>query len=167
MRFHTFIYSAIIFLVCFSSCSPGKKASGSAVQSNAMVPGVIIYQTTRDYSKNVPVILSEDKKSIESYPGIKDVYIGEKLAYPTSLAKGFWLDNRGINQHVAFLTITYEEYAKLPQTPSAEELIKMVLDDSSLVCMYKGNARESYRDIVKDLNKKIKKGDFSGFEKMK
>ena len=167
MRGITLIYSAVILSVCFSSCSSGKKVSGSAVQSNAMVPGVIIYQTTRDYSKNVPVILSEDKKSIASYPGVSDVYIGEKLAYPTALANGFWLDNRGINQHVAFLGITYEEYAKLPQTPTVDELIKMIVDSSPLQCMYKGNARDSYSNIVKELNKKIKKGDFSGFEKMK
>ncbi len=167
MRGITLIYSVVILSVCFSSCSSGKKIAGSAVQSNAMVPGVIIYQTTRDYSKNVPVILSEDKKSITSYPGVSDVYTGEKLAYPTALANGFWLDNRGINQHVAFLGITYEEYAKLTQTPTADELIKMIVDSSPLQCMYKGNARDSYTNIVKDLNKKIKKGDFSGFEKLK
>ena len=167
MRGITLIYTAVVLSVCFASCSSGKKLPGPAIQSNAMVPGVIIYQTTRDYSKNVPVILSEDKKSIASYPGVTDIYTGEKLAYPTALAGGFWLDNRGINQHVAFLGITYEEYAKLPQTPTSEELFKMILDDSPLQRMYRGNARDSYSNIVKDLNKKIKKGDFSGFEKMK
>ncbi len=167
MRGITLIYTAAFLTVYFSSCSSGKKVPVSAIQSNVMIPGVIIYQTTRDYSKNVPVILSEDKKSIASYPGVTDVYTSEKLAYPTALAKGFWLDNRGINQHVAFLSITYEEYAKLPQTPANEELFKMILDSSPLQSMYKGNARDSYTNIVKDLNKKIKKGDFSGFEKLK
>jgi len=161
------IWLAIALGVYSTACCSGKKVTKTNVISVSMVPKVIIYQTTRDYSMYVPVILSEDKKSIESYPGISDVYTGGQLAYPTALKKGFWLDNRGISPRVAFLNITYEQYAKLQQTPSTEELMKMILDDAPLLSMYRGKARTGYSDIVKDLNKMIKKGDFSDFEKIK
>ena len=93
-------------------------------------PPVIIYKTTRDYSRNVPVTLNADGTKIVSYPAVSDV---RSLPYPTPLADGFLLDNRGIGQHVAFLSYTYEEYAALPKTPTAAELFEKIIDKHPLV----------------------------------
>ncbi len=164
------LWSAIFLLSCVMiSCSGAKKAESMKTEQNESVAGpkAIIYQTKKDYSKLVPVILSDDKKSIESYPDIKDIYFGDALAYPTQLHKGYWLDNRGISKNVAFIKLSYEEYSKLQKTPSPEELLTMIIDDQPLVSMYSCGLRSSYQDITHDLNSMIDADDFSAFTKMK
>lgn len=166
-----FCLSTLILLsgMIITSCSNVKNAEKMNSNQKVLVPGpkVIIYQTKNDYSKFVPVILSDDKKSIESYPDIKDIYFNGSLAYPTQLNKGYWLDNRGINKNVAFVNLTYEAYSKLPKTPLPEELIKMIIDNEPVVCMYSCGTRSSYQDIFTDLNAKIDANDFSTFIKIK
>jgi hypothetical protein len=152
-----------------SSCCSAKK-SGKADDSlkiEVSSPEVIIYKTNKDYSTLVPVLLSKDKTTIESYPDVKDVFYKGKLAYPTLLHNDYLLDNRGINENAAFLRITYEEYSKLDKTPSAEELRNMILDDNPILEMYRCGTKTSYKEIEKELNAKIDAGDFSGFVKMK
>ena len=102
-------------------------------------PPVIIYKTTRDYSRNVPVTL---------------------LPYPTPLADGFLLDNRGIGQHVAFLSYTYEEYAALPKTPTAAELFEKIIDKHPLVEIHFCGNRYQYKNLVEELNAQIRAGKF-------
>lgn len=151
------------------SCCSAKKAESMKSDQKAFSTGpkVIIYQTRKDYSELVPIILSDDKKSIESYPDVKDIYYNGSLAYPTHLHKGYWLDNRGITANVAFLNITYEEYSKLPKTPSPEELMNRIADSQPLINMYSCGSRSSYKDILAELNSKIDAGDFSAFIKIK
>lgn len=169
MRRFLTLSTVLLFSAVIISCGITKKAENMNSDQKAFLSGpkAIIYQTKMDYSKLVPVILSDDKKSIESYPDIKDVYFNENLAYPTQLHKGFLLDNRGINANVAFIKLTYEEYSKLSKTPSQEELMKMIIDAQPIVSMYSCGLRSSYQDIGKELNTKIDIGDFSMFVKIK
>lgn len=161
--------SLILISGMIVSCCGAKKAEKMKTDQKSFMPGpkVIIYQTKRDYSKLVPVILSDDKKSIESYPDIKDIYFNGNLAYPTQLHKSYWLDNRGISINVAFINITYDEYSKLPKTPSPDELMKMVMDTEPLVSMYSCGNRSSFQKIVSELNAKIDDDNFSSFVKIK
>ena len=162
--------STIFLLSCMIiSCSGSKKTESMKTDQKVSVSGpkAIIYQTKKDYSKLVPIILSDDKKSIESYPDIKDIYFNGTLAYPTLLHKGYWLDNRGINKNVAFIKLSYEEYSKLQKTPVPEELLIMIVDDQPLVSMYSCGVRSSYEDIEKEMNARIDSSDFSAFTKIK
>ncbi len=169
MRQFILLSSTFLFTLVILSCGSTKKAENMKSTQNVQVPGpkAIIYQTKEDYSKLVPVILSDDKKTIESYPDVKDVYFNGSLAYPTQLHKGYWLDNRGIGENVAFLKLTYEEYSKLQKTPSPEELMMMVTETQPIVNMYSCGLKSSYMDIVKELNTKIDTDDFSSFIKIK
>ena len=110
------IFSATLLLVLMSLKLPGGKPKAYITG-----PAAIIYKTKADYSKNVPVTLSDDKLHVVSYPAPQDVYFHGELAYPTQLAKGFLLDNRGISVNSAFISLTYEEYSKLPAAPDPEE----------------------------------------------
>lgn len=161
--------SVLVISSLIASCCSSKKAENLKSDDQVFLPGpkVIIYQTKNDYSKFVPVILSEDGKSIESYPDIKDIYLNGNLAYPTQLNHGYWLDNRGISKNVAFIKLTYEEYSSLTKTPSADELMNMITDFQPLICMYSCGIRSSYKDIEKELNEKIDSEDFSTFAKIK
>lgn len=120
-------------------------------------PPVIIYKTTRDYSRNVPVTLNADGTKIVSYPAVSDV---RSLPYPTPLADGFLLDNRGIGQHVAFLSYTYEEYAALSKTPTAAELFEKIIDKHPLVEIHFCGNRYQYKNLVEELNAQIRAGKF-------
>ncbi len=135
--------SVILISSMIAACCSTKKTENLKSSDQVFLPGpkVIIYQTKNDYSKFVPVILSEDKKSIESYPDIKDIYLNGNLAYPTQLHHGYWLDNRGISKNVAYF--------------------------QPLICMYSCGIRSSYKDIEKELNSKIDSEDFTTFAKIK
>ncbi len=161
----TLLLSGILLSYC---CSP-RKATNNTVNTAVSIPGpkVIIYKTTNDYSKLVPVILSDDKKTLVSYPDIRDVYFNGNLAYPTRLHDGYWLDNRGIDKNVAFINMTYEEYSKLKATPSPAELMAMIIDPQPLSIMYNCGSRALYNNIEQEINIKIDKGDFSSFVRLK
>ena len=118
-------------------------------------PPTLIYKTKKDYRKNVPVILSEDKTKIVSYPHPKDIFYKGKLAYPYELKNGYLLDNCGINVNVAFLKMTYEEYSKLENGPSLEELLNMIIDKNPLVELYYCGNRYSLKNEILDLNQLI------------
>ena len=118
-------------------------------------PPAIIYKMKRDYSQNVPVLLSVDKQTIASYPHPRDLYLNGKLATPTQLQKGYWLDNRGINENVAFLKFTYEEYAAMGDAPSMQELKESILDDSPIKEMWNCGPRHRFNNIVDELNEWI------------
>lgn len=130
-------------------------------------PPAIIYKTKANYFDKVPVTLSDDKRSISSFPDIRDVYINGQYTYPTRLKDGFLLDNRGISGNVGFLRLTYGEYSKLEKTPTASEIMEMILDDDPLVEMYDCGLRSDYRDIEAELNDLIGEGDFSSLKKLR
>ena len=99
-------------------------------------PPLMVYKTVKNYNKNVPVILTEDKTAISSYPDVKDIYYKGEFSYPTEVADGYLIDNRGINKNVAFIDLTYEAYSKFSETPSAEALYSMILGKDPLLELY-------------------------------
>ena len=117
--------------VCFTDCKTQKETQNVSV--SMALPPTIIYKTKKDYNKNVAVILSDDKTKITGYPATTDV---SAKNYPTVLKKGYLLDNRGIGKNVAFISLTYEEYAALKSTPSSSELFKMIIDNDPIKEMY-------------------------------
>ena len=165
-----FLLPCMIFWT--SGCSRPVTSAGSSAavekgSSAAPSPPCIVYKTKADYSKNIPVILSGDKKRIVSYPDVKDVYYQGEFAYPAGLKKGFLLDNRGIGPDVAFLSVTYEEFSKMEKTPSADELYDLIIDKDPLLVMYKCGNRSDYQDIKKELNEIISSGKIETFTKLK
>lgn len=165
-----FILSGVLFFTSmFSSCCSTKKTVNTENKPTVALPGpqAVIYQTKKDYSEFVPVNLTDDKKSVESYPDIKDVFMNGELAYPAKLNGGFFLDNRGITANSAFLNITYKEYSELSATPSPEKIMTMIQEKDPFICIYKCGLRASFQEIEKELNGKIDANDLSSFEKIK
>jgi hypothetical protein len=114
---------------------------------------LIIYQTKSDYSNLVPVILSENAAEIVSYPSPSDLKDGEgNMMYPEKLEGGFWLDNRGVNNRVAFLKYTYQEYISFKELPSLEVLYENIVDKNPLVKIYDCGSRGSYENPKEDIN---------------
>ena len=130
-------------------------------------PSTIIYKTRKDYSKNVPVTLSEDKSKIVSYPAPQDLFFKGSLAYPTPLAKGYLLDNRGVSPNTAFLSLTFEQYAKLSVAPTTDDLYKMIIDKDPITAMYNLGSRYKYKDAVKEIDSLIEHHKLKEFERLK
>lgn len=160
------LLAIIISIIIMNSCSSVKKnkITMKAKETDKDIvmlnfksgPPTIIYKTKKDYNKFVPVILSEDKSKIVSYPHPSDILVNDKFSYPTQLEKGYLLDNRGINNNVAFLSMTYEEYSKLEKAPLLEELFSMIIDKAPLVEIYNCGNRYTFKnEISVDLNKLI------------
>jgi len=131
-------------------------------------PPTNIYKTKGDYYNLVPIGLSENKSQILMYPDIRDVYYKGQLAYPTRLNQGYLLDNRGIFKTSAFLNITYEEYSKLPNTPSTTELFGMILDGSPFTEFYYCGDRYQFNEDneVAEINAIIDSGQLSKCRKL-
>lgn len=130
-------------------------------------PHIIIYKTKKDYSKYVPVTLSADKSKVVSYPDPKDVYYMGKLAYPTALAKGFWLDNRGVGPNSAFIKLTYDEYSKLTSAPTPDELYAMIIDKNPFTEIIDMGNRANFKDVVADINRIIEKHGLKQYKRIK
>ncbi|MBM3403445.1 MAG: hypothetical protein FJY10_00945 [Bacteroidetes bacterium] len=172
-------FAVISLIICgMGSVSCAKKGAGTATSTNkdtqhadpgtgVASPPVIIYKTKTNYNDKVPVILSEDKRKIVSYPDIHDIYLQGANAYPVPLEDGFLLDMRGIGPGVAFTSFSYEEFVKLDQTPPAEELFKSIIDNDPLVEMYQCGNKHQYGNLPDELNAFIQKRDFTQCKKLK
>jgi len=153
------------------SCNPGKNVNKPGTNAGKQeigiaTPPVIIYKTKNDYSKNVPVILSEDKSKVISFPAQRDIKKGDDFAYPTPLADGYLLDNRGINQNAAFLKFTYLDYYNMDNVPDAARLMNYILDKEPFTEIYQCGRRGDYKNAEEELNLKIKQGKLKEFKNL-
>jgi len=169
---HFFLFILSLIILGTASCSKKISKPSAPVAPVTQVktkagPPVIIYKTKKDYSNNIPVGLSPDKKELTSFPAITDIYYNGALAVPIRLNNGYLLDNRGIGTDVAFLSITYTEYSKLKNTPSADSLYSWIIDSDPLTEMFNCGSRYDYEDLVKELNLIIKNGEIRNFRKLK
>lgn len=162
------LFTGMVFISCTHHAVPvNSSVEPASVSAGISSPPCIIYRMRADYSANVPVMLSDDKSQIVSYPDIRDIYYKGKLSLPTPLAGGYYLDNRGIGINVAFLSYTYEEYSRLPSTPSGRDLMGMLLDKDPLTGMYQCGQRGQYTDIEQELNELISTGRLNTCRKVK
>lgn len=152
---------------CMSGCKSKQEVAAGTAQSVTARAPVIIYKMKQDYSLHVPVSLSADKKSLESYPAPSDVFYGSDLAYPIALENGFFLDRRGINANSAFTKWTYYEYSRLSKTPAPDEIMKMILDSDPFTEIYSCGDRGKFHDLENELNSIIIKGDLDKFKRLK
>lgn len=163
---------ALILIVFYiGACSNSKKATSVNTHTTQKVesekddfkpvfmigPPAIVYKTKKDYNNLVPVTLSDDKKEIISYPDPKDVIATNGFQTPSVLSSGYLLDNRGINENLAFLSITYEEYSRLKSVPGLKELYAKIIDKDPLVELCDCGNRKHYKDIIPQLNNMITK----------
>jgi hypothetical protein len=164
---------SLLLLSLFLGCSPKEKKVKATMETPPASPAVaagpptILYKSRKDYRQQVPVLLSADKAEIVSYPHPADVFWKGSLAYPTRLKNGYLLDNRGINQHVAFLSLTYAEYSQLPRAPSLSQLREMIIDQDPITEMWECGNRNQYTDEVKELNALIESNSLSRCRKLK
>ncbi len=149
----------ILLVIGLMGCCTNKKVTQTDLTSQPdsvaqFIPGppALVYKTRGDYYHLVPVLLSEDKKEIISYPHPKDLIRGHGYTFPDSLNNGYLLDNRGIGANVAFLGLTYQEYSNLKEVPTPEQLYGKIVDFDPLTELCNCGLRTSFSDPVKEIN---------------
>lgn len=160
-------FNVALFIICSSVAGcfiTGNTAFAQVRKSKPMIsgakaaPAALVYKTRKDYSNNVPVMLSDDKLKIVSYPDPKTIKSGDAYPVPTKLKKGYLLDNRGIGPNVAYLKMTYAQYAALPKVPSMNALMKMIIDKNPMTELYNCGNRYVFKNVVEDLDSIIQTG---------
>jgi hypothetical protein len=134
MKFHPLSLVSLVALLVSCSTTLTTKQTES---TTAMPQPLIIYKTNGDFQNNTPVSVSNDRKHVTGYPAPSDLTFRGQLRKPTPLADGYLLDNRGISQNTAFLTLTYEQYSKLENVPSASELFALIAEKSEITEMWR------------------------------
>jgi len=124
----------------------------AAQMAGATGPHLLVYKTRKDYRNLVPVQLSADKKSIISYPAPEDIRAMGNAILPTKLKKGYLMDNRGIGADVAFLDITYKQYAQLKAAPTTDKLYALIKDKAPLAMLCDCGLKSTYSNPAKEIN---------------
>ena len=170
---------SLLFICFIVACSPSRKSvshdqtvskeksTTPSVNNNFIVPPAIIYKTKMDYKYNVPITLSDDGKTIVSYPAPSDLYYKGSLAYPTQLANGYLLDNRGVSLTSVFTKYTYEEYSKLTAAPDMNTLYASIIDKNPFLEMYNCGNRNSFTNEVNELNGIITSNELDEYKRLK
>ncbi len=124
----------------------------ATAQVSSALPHVVVYKANTKYRYLVPVQLSPDKKSVVSYPAPGDVKTRSGFLQPVSLHGGYWLDKIGVNANTAYIKLSYQQYSKLKEAPTAEELFKMIAVKSPMTELYDCGVRDGKNNSVKRLN---------------
>lgn len=156
----TIILLIAVSVFCGCSCNKKLIQQTNLIQSTFAIVNennqhLFVYKTKADYYNFVPVILTEDKSKIISYPDPLDVKLDGKSQMPTILHEGYLLDNRGINKNIAFINITYEDYARLKTIPSLTELYNLIIDNDPLIELYDCGIKSGAIDDFNKINRLI------------
>jgi hypothetical protein len=157
-----------ILIFALAGCNTHHKTTQSTNQkqdtflpAGVTGPRILVYKTKANYNNLVPVILSDDKSKIVTYPHPKDIQTSSGFQVPIVLIDGYLLDVRGIGKNVAFLKLSYTDYSKLLNPPSLEDLYNMIIDKDPLTELYDCGVKNNTDNLVKQLNKQIKKKELS------
>ena len=146
----------LITVVLFSACKT-QNSTTFTPDFETTAPPVLVYKTKANYNNLVPVLLSDDKSEIISYPHPTDIKSGDTHALPTILKEGYLIDNRGIGKNVAFLKLTYEEYAALSEAPMLKKMYALIIDKDPLIELCNCGNKQAFTNISEQLNTLIKK----------
>ena len=160
MRYIVIIFIFVAMFACQvqhnkNNISAIQNVKGSKEEPIYDLPHIFIYRTTKDYRHNVPIIMSEDKTQIVSFPHPSDLIVDGKLTLPTQLKNGYLLDNRGIGKNVAFLKYTYAEYSMLKAIPTLAELSDNIIDKDPLIELLDCGENSNFTDVKKQINEWI------------
>ncbi len=136
-----------------ASSTPDEAGAG------ASSPRALVYKTKTDHANHVPVILSDDKARIISYPHPKDLRTANGYPTPTAVGKDYLLDNRGIGLNVAYLDMSYEQYAALEEAPSMEKLEASIIDRDPLTELCECGRKAEFKDPAKEISAWVEAGE--------
>ncbi len=142
---------SLVLVLCNCTC-PNKMQNSTITPSYHDEAHVVVYKTRGNYINNVPITLSEDRKSVLSYPDPSDLKVGNEFTMPTPLKDGYLLDRRGVSRNSVFLKLNYTEYANLKKAPSRDELFSIIMDETPFIELIDCGDRSAYKNLLADIN---------------
>lgn len=129
---------------------PVTEVAPEATTKLSYMPKATAYRMTGDYSNNVAVTYAADGRLLY-YPAPSDITANSK---PTDLGNGWWLNNQGLSANSQFTKWTYDEYAALEKTPTADEIKAALIPGAKVaeICVLPYKASEA-RSRVAELKK--------------
>lgn len=139
----TYLLAALAITPGVVACSAQKKTSDETAQPETgsvvigmsrnsrpigVLPKATAFQMNGDYADNVAINLNPDG-SLAYFPAPTDI---TEASRPVDLGNGWWLNRQGISGRSVFTRYTFEEYAKLKNVPSVEELKKAIIPGSAV-----------------------------------
>jgi hypothetical protein len=144
------ILSIVLIIILVFSCDwiyrPGPCDSSGPI---------IVYKTKQDYSNNITIQLSKDKKKVTCNPGPQDA----AHQRPVQLADGYLL-KRMCGDVVT--SITYDDYIESPKSYSSEEWLSFVIDTNPYLEKYECcKCTDKDTTVINDLirNKQLSRCD--------
>lgn len=89
-----------------------------SVKTVSALPKETAFKMSGDYQNNVAITLTPDG-TITYFPAPTDI---TEQSRPVSLGDGWWLNRQGISPNSVFTRYTFEEYSKLKQVPTLQQL---------------------------------------------
>jgi len=154
--------AAMILLLACGSGSKTQKNNAEKPSANNIInelAGYKVYKTKGDYSKLVPVIITDDKSAIESSPLPSDLFVDGQFLYPAKLAQGYFLGRHGIGPQTAFLKWDYEKFFQDGALLSKKELNSLILDADPFLEMYHCVTRVEESVAIEYFNDLINNGN--------
>jgi hypothetical protein len=152
----------IVGQLFFVACNCQKKSASvfAPISINNSAP-LIIYKADKKYANYIPVTLNDEGTKIISYPAPSDIFTDGKLAKPTALKNNYWIDNRGISIHTAFIDYTYEAYSQLNDAPTLEMMYSKIIIKNAITQMYNCGSKNRVinEQLIDELNDAIKKNE--------
>ncbi len=133
-------------------CKSTKTTNGGMGRQLSLKPApVVIYKTKADYNRQVPIMLSDDRQQVISYPHPNDLRFSDgTLRYPLPLTSGYLLDRKGIGTKTVFLEMNYEEY--FAQAPEPSTLLSLISDTDPIQEIWHCYLKINEKDITDSLN---------------
>lgn len=104
-----------------SQIKPAERLTGGAPVS--MVPNATVFRMSGDFEDNVAVSLGADGE-LTYFPAPSDI---TAYSRPINLGEGWWLNCQGLGPNSVFTKYTFAEYSELTETPSPEQIKKMII----------------------------------------
>lgn len=118
-----------------------------------MIPKATAFKMSGDFADNVAVSVGSDGQ-LTYFPAPSDI---SASSAPTSLGDGWYLNNQGLGENSVFTKYTFEEYSKLPEVPSVEQLKAAIIPGAKVTDMIQlpyniSEARENVARIKEYIN---------------
>lgn len=92
------------------------------------IPKATIFKMNGPYENNVAVTLGADGK-LTYYPAPTDLTVNSE---PFELGDGWWLNRQGLGANSVFTKWTFDEYRKMKNVPSREEIMDAIIPGSGV-----------------------------------
>ena len=108
--------------------APREDSRPVAIDGAAYIPRATVFKMSGPYADKVAVTLTPDGR-LSYFPAPSDI---TPESAPVYVGNGWWLNRQGIGAGSVFTSWTFDEYARLPKTPSPEEIRSHILPDAEV-----------------------------------